>query len=514
MISLPRVILLAIMAALVAACSDEGRGDFTRVPVSVTDDEEVPAAVVASRAPAKQARDTADTGYVPVPAIYKSVDWTHGDGSDPRGGIPAARTKEPPVIPSNFDVTPWLISPTLPGPPDGEAKFRTHCNFSHVAYDDPIVFPGQPGASHLHMFFGNTLTNAYSTYESLRTTGGSTCGGGPINRSAYWFPAVLKDNALGDGTTKVIKPDFAIVYYKVWQGREQGVKRLFRGLSYVFGFNPADPNNEFEKAEIAASRDAAYREDPGGAHSYKFFRNGFNGWKCELTNGSNEYSPIPGGFLQPYLRTADGRATLTCPPSERIAASLSGPPCWDGTNLTSPDGRKHFRQFVQESTTGKGICPEGWYEVPVFDLIIWFSHEGPDDYKEWYLSSDRMPSMPQFLNGQSMHTDWFGAWDYQIMRTWMVNCNGVTIGRRVGVAHSCNDTQYGDGTKGIVGGKAPDDTRSPQVDLATRWVSQGVDRYLSMPDKEEGKTLHMHHNAKVSPPIVPYNNRPDSGDDD
>lgn len=64
-------------------------------------------------------------------------------------------------------------------------QFRTFCQFSHLSYDDPIIFPGQPGKSHLHMFFGNTDTNANSTIKSIINTGGSTCDGGPLNRTSY-----------------------------------------------------------------------------------------------------------------------------------------------------------------------------------------------------------------------------------------------------------------------------------------------------------------------------------------
>jgi hypothetical protein len=38
---------------------------------------------------------------------------------------------------------------------------------SHSAPDDPIVFPGVPGAAHLHEFFGNTSANACSTYPTM-----------------------------------------------------------------------------------------------------------------------------------------------------------------------------------------------------------------------------------------------------------------------------------------------------------------------------------------------------------
>jgi len=42
-----------------------------------------------------------------------------------------------------------------------------------MGFDDPIVFPGQPGKSHLHTFFGNTLTDAFSTVDSIAKTGNS-----------------------------------------------------------------------------------------------------------------------------------------------------------------------------------------------------------------------------------------------------------------------------------------------------------------------------------------------------
>lgn len=40
-------------------------------------------------------------------------------------------------------------------------QFRFQAAPSHYLKDDPILFPGQPGGSHLHMFFGNTRADAY-----------------------------------------------------------------------------------------------------------------------------------------------------------------------------------------------------------------------------------------------------------------------------------------------------------------------------------------------------------------
>src|SRR3712207_8279726 len=48
-----------------------------------------------------------------------------------------------------------------------EASFVVRCDSSHRNSDDPIVYPGAPGAAHSHDFFGNSSTNAHSTHESL-----------------------------------------------------------------------------------------------------------------------------------------------------------------------------------------------------------------------------------------------------------------------------------------------------------------------------------------------------------
>src|SRR3954447_20280216 len=51
---------------------------------------------------------------------------------------------------------------------DPVGAFRMVCGAGQLSYDDPIVYPGQPGKSHLHQFYGNLGANAFSTYQSLR----------------------------------------------------------------------------------------------------------------------------------------------------------------------------------------------------------------------------------------------------------------------------------------------------------------------------------------------------------
>lgn len=62
----------------------------------------------------------------------------------------------------------------------------TLCRPSHTLADDPIVYPGQPGASHLHQFFANQTTWASSTFDSM-LAGPSTC---PLDTAGYWVPVL------------------------------------------------------------------------------------------------------------------------------------------------------------------------------------------------------------------------------------------------------------------------------------------------------------------------------------
>ena len=70
-------------------------------------------------------------------------------------------------------------------------NFIESCRFSHQAPDDPIVFPGKPGASHQHTFVGNRTTSAFSNFGSLRS-GGTTCMRAD-DTAAYWVPTLLRD---------------------------------------------------------------------------------------------------------------------------------------------------------------------------------------------------------------------------------------------------------------------------------------------------------------------------------
>lgn len=68
------------------------------------------------------------------------------------------------------------------------ASVKIECDASHAAPDDPIVFPGQAGAAHMHEFFGNTSTNASSTYASM--IGKPTTCPFAGDAAGYWVPGL------------------------------------------------------------------------------------------------------------------------------------------------------------------------------------------------------------------------------------------------------------------------------------------------------------------------------------
>ena len=276
-----------------------------------------------------------------------------------------------------------------PEPGGGQGAFRFLCAPSHNAYDDPIVYPGQPGKSHLHTFFGNSQANANSTYASLRTSGDSTCNN-LLNRSAYWIPALM------NGRGKVVMPDYLSVYYKRSASTDKvctmsggSCLPLPRGLRYIFGYNMSNPAN--------------------GSGFY---------WNCD---GAGAVS----GHFANIAQAAKG-----CPAGSRLGAVLSAPDCWNGKELDTADHRSHMA-FKGQDGYGHDICPKTHpYVLPQFTLGAWYTTDATLDRSgdesasanTWFLASDRMQGMANSVPGSTFHADWFGAWEDSVMALWMANC--------------------------------------------------------------------------------------------
>ena len=344
-----------------------------------------------------------------------SVSGPRPDWSVPVTGTSLNAGALPPVA-SGLDVD-SLIGPKRVPPsaePDVVGAFRFLCGPGQVSYDDPIVYPGQPGAAHLHQWFGNLCADAHSTYASLRKSGESTCMN-ELNRSAYWMPALL------DGRGHVVRPNLVSIYYKRrptndpwWKGRAEPTD-LPNGLRYIF---------EYDMNRVASGRpqDTTFQ------------------WAC-----IKGWSPIAGGTMD--------EALAKCEPGMKLAVTGHSEMCWDGVNLDSPDHRSHMSKMVG------GKCPRSHPKaLPVFTLSAQWTICPEDRPSLFHLSSDTM--LPGFKlgdkrRGSTFHGDWFGAWEDETLEAWHRSC----IDRML----NCSDGDLGNGSIMMRGRFYPGGEANPRL---------------------------------------------------
>ncbi|HEX6707042.1 MAG TPA: DUF1996 domain-containing protein [Albitalea sp.] len=246
-------------------------------------------------------------------------------------------------------------------------EFRTICLFSHMAFDDPMVFPRQPGASHLHAFFGNTGTNAFSTASSIAGSGDSTCLGGIANRTAYWVPATIDTR-----TNKPVTPVSAVIYYKNgYDGvRADQVQPFPQGLRMISG-NPMNTS----------------------------------------TQGPYRFVCIGQGVDQ-----REHREMPDCPVGSELIQMVFFPQCWDGKRLDSPDHKSHMSRPVNKA------CPATHpVALPQITFNIHYRITEPGQATHWRLASDTYPD--DIPAGRSMHGDWFDGWKPSVKEAWTQGCN-------------------------------------------------------------------------------------------
>jgi hypothetical protein len=276
--------------------------------------------------------------------------------------------------------------------------FRTSVPFSHISNDDPIVYPGVPGAAHLHTFSGNATVSASSTYDSLRACTTSTGSGGTLNCTGYWFPTMIDTR-----TGQPIVPLASNFYYKSgYQSVDATKIQPFpAGLRMIAG-NPAQTS---------------------ALPSWAFHPGSF---RCVGgPNGQN-------------VGTAD--MIGNCDVGAQLIQSVDFPQCWDGVNLDSPDHKSHMAYgvgFVNPDGTPNGSkngCPTTHpVALPAVTLNAQYlvTEQGIGNF--WKLSSDNYAGN----GGYSLHGDWFGAWDPATMQAFVKNC--------VAAKMDCHENLLGDG---------------------------------------------------------------------
>lgn len=193
------------------------------------------------------------------------------------------------------------------GPIIKVAEFLADCPFTHRLPDDPIVFPGLPGASHMHDFFGNRSTNAHSTLASL-SAAPSNCLPA-IDLSSYWVPTLYDNN------NNPVPPTGTTFYYLGEGVRPDITARI---VAFPLGLRIVAGNAQATGPSQSIAR-----------------------WSCLH---HNEVPP--------------STDFVTCPAGSMLESYLDFPQCWDGVNLDSANHKSHMAYPVNQA------CPAS-HPVPV-----------------------------------------------------------------------------------------------------------------------------------------------------
>jgi hypothetical protein len=197
------------------------------------------------------------------------------------------------------------------------AFFVLTCRFGHSAPDDPIVYPGQPGRSHDHVFVGNTSTDASSTPASLAARHATTCSDAD-DLSAYWAPMLYVAG-------KEVPPLDVTVYYRRLSAAP--VQPFPAGLEMVAG-----------------NSHAVTRQSPAVTQ-----------WYCGVLKSS---------FYGPMRRTSAVTGLPSCSGQTNLELQVNFPDCSDG-KATSADHKRHM------AYSRGGRCPASHpLAVPAISLIL------------------------------------------------------------------------------------------------------------------------------------------------
>lgn len=411
-----------------------------------------------------------------------------------------------------------------------EAKFRTEFTPCFTKRADPIVFRGQYPAGHPHTFFGACHPYVIAhvedfDYEMGRTYLKTTSQGGPLNGSLYWEPSILDQRY---GITLARIPAIATAYYTHNSSEAAGTTRFRFGTAVIGGADPANYNDTARRAEYAA----AGLEYPGSPDTPA----GANGVQCfPIALGTTVAAPV---VLAHRQKTATGATMATTArylvgpdhadpwdgacTAGYIIINSQAPACQDPNNLTSPNGRDHFRYSTrdEDDSPGVGQCPSNFVKIVHFATKVRLDHDGwVGDLEYLYLSSDRMrmataecpdPTAPcdgtglnnvvtskspcrstgiDFCAFETNHFDLIVAWDTVEMKRWQARCGGVAIAGFTAQVADCGSGGTDDSRSLLFGGVPPDTdfAVNPMVSLPTDRASASTEgqRYFPInPDDQ------------------------------
>jgi len=243
-------------------------------------------------------------------------------------------------------------------------NFFSNCYFSHIASDDPIVYPRQPGVSHSHTFFGSTTTDASSTTAALRAAP-TTCRRS-ADTAAYWVPTLYAGG-------KTVRPTKGSAYFVL---RARGDMHAFpAGLKIVAGDS---------HARFPQPRSVVF-------------------WSCSGLEGvrfrwTTPRSCVTRPETTSKLRQVDVRKSF-------VQLDVVFPDCWDGRHLDSLDHHSHMA-YGRNWT-----CPRSHpVKVPRLRFIVTYPMQKPLDLR---LASGSI---------LTAHADFFNAWHQAAFERLVADC--------------------------------------------------------------------------------------------
>ena len=307
------------------------------------------------------------------------------------------------------DLIATAVQPAPAEPNSWRGIMRINCDFAHSSYNDPIVYPGQKDAAHLHRFYGNTLLDENSSTESLFTSGDSSCQGNALNRSSYWIPALLApaydavsaerlldDN--GDPAWKVVpavvggdEDAHEIFYYSAGVDDLASIQTIPLGLKMIAG---------------------SAMGMPGMAQDTSIVR-----WHCQSWQSNDATNPRWSASIP------------ECIAPDRLRMDIFFPSCWNGTDLDSFDHKSHLAYPVNNGGPNGTVCPAS-HPVPIIRVSFHYAYGvKPEVYEPqtkssrgWRFASDMYEVSTSTPGGMSLHGDWFNAWQPEALQAVLDGC--------------------------------------------------------------------------------------------
>ncbi|MGH9045022.1 MAG: DUF1996 domain-containing protein [Acidimicrobiales bacterium] len=240
--------------------------------------------------------------------------------------------------------------------------FRSSCDYSHTANDDPILMPGMSGMSMEHDFFANTTTDASSTAQSLLQAGTTSCLSSE-DTAAYWVPVLYQN-----GTP--VTPKRLLAYYQV--GRDTNPSQI---QAMPFGL------------EMIAGNENGSSPPPLDVVS----------WSCGVDEQTQE----------PVIAPTDV-PPVNCPAGYTVHLAIHFPNCFDGADL---NGASQTNVTYSEPKVG---CPDG-YPVEIPQLTV---HVDYPISSGTGITLSSAPGVTASVN--TAHADFINAW-HEAFLTQMVD---------------------------------------------------------------------------------------------